>query len=855
MKIGLRFWMVICCASCIALPLFAEEDEAPQQDKIVRNTMFALSQRQIQAGEINEAMATLQRILELFPEDAHVYSQLGYIYLKRKEYKEAEGAFKTAKKFDKSLVEAYVGLGLTYAEAPTLRYSEAPTRGMRSDDNFYRAIREAKRATKLDPNYGPAYRLLGEIYERFQEDYTRAIRYYQKYVELEPDNPEGLYYYGLACVQAKAFDKIREHIAPYLSANPDVVQLLPIVAQGHFYNDEAQKALELFERYLANIESSERAHYTSISYVASDTELEEYHAATPGPEQQAYREQFWARRDPDILTKLNERVIEHYRRTWYARTYFSSKYARAYFSSNAYLWDERGAVYIRYGEPDYRSRSNDRNFFQPTEVERVRTQMAIDIYGPEAAFFTFTGPVFPIRSSREKDSSLDSDTFSDIINENIAVPPPIPPPGEPVDEDEYLDEYMEKTAELQSDEAEKLKFGFDRNPLERDGATIESVLDEQTGELNTRLQFGSYSPVTIDSEIDNIVPWETWTYIQINGGIEITFTDEKRNGRYDFAPLPEATNRDPEAIAYIARMTEHMPEVIYQQAVSTSPDFYRPGLPGDILNFYYDLAHFRGPDGQTNLEIYYGIPPEQVEIEQEADSSFIHVQLAVALANEGHTSIYRTTDEFAYRGAQVPSTTEQGTFVPEIIKTQVPPGKYELQVQMKDLISGRTGLYRQELQVRDYQIPELQVSEIQLALNIAEEGARKFQKEDVWIIPIPTRSYAIKQNVYAYFEIYNLTKDTFGQTRYKTEYRIRSSTMPTVGVVGAVATGLQTIFRTRKAQVAITNERTGREADEREYVEIVLNKVKPGVNALEVIVTDLVSGKSVEREVRFRYEN
>ena len=783
MKIGLRFWMVVCCVSCIALPLFAEEDETLQQDKIVRNTMFALGQRQIQAGEINEAMATLQRILENFPEDAHVYSQLGYIYLKRKEYKEAEGAFKTAKKFDKSLVEAYVELGLTYAEAPT--------RGLQSYYNFYKAIGEAKRATKLDPNYGPAYRLLGEVYERFEEDHTRAMQYYQKYVELEPDNPENLYYYGLACVQAKEFDTILEHIAPYLSANPDVVQLLPIVAQGHFYNDEAQKALELFERYLANIKSSERAHYTNISYVASDTELEEYRAATPGPEQQAYREQFWARRDPDILTKLNERVIEHYRRTWYARTYFSS---------NVYPWDERGAVYIRYGEPDYRSRSNDRNFVQTTEVERVRTQMAVDIYGPEAASFTFTGPVFPIRTNRDISFEL-----------------------------------------------------VEGNPFERDG-TIESVLDEQTGQLNTRLQFGRYSPVTIGSEIDT-VPWETWTYIQINGGIEITFTDEMGNGRYDFAPLPEATTGDPEAIAYIARMTEHMPEVIYQQAVSTSPDFYRPGLPGDILNFYYDLAHFRGPDGQTNLEIYYGIPPEQVEIEQEADSSFIHVQLAVALANEGHTSIYRTTDEFAYRGPQVPSTTQQGAFVPEIIKTQVPPGKYELQVQMKDLISGRTGLYRQELEVRDYQIPELQVSEIQLASSIAEEGATKFQKEDVWIIPIPTRSYAATQNVYAYFEIYNLTKDTFGQTRYKTEYRIRSSAMPAVGVFGAVVTGLRAIFRTSKPQVAISNELTGREADEREYVEIVLNKVRPGVNALEVIVTDLVSGKSVEREVRFRYGN
>jgi len=174
---------------------------------------------------------------------------------------------------------------------------------------------------------------------------------------------------------------------------------------------------------------------------------------------------------------------------------------------------------------------------------------------------------------------------------------------------------------------------------------------------------------------------------------------------------------------------------------------------------------------------------------------------------------------------------------------------------MKDLISGRTGLYRQELEIRDYQVPDLQVSDIQLASTITDEGATKFQKEDVWIIPIPTRSYGETQNVYAYFEIYNLTKNEFGQTRYKTEYRVRSSSMPGIGVFGAVTTGLRAIFKTRKPQVAITNELTGRESDEREYVEIVLNKVKSGVNALEVIVTDQVTDKSIKREVRFRYGN
>lgn len=827
MSVSLRGWCVV-FLGCLFMfaPLAAEEvvvlDEAPKTQAF-RNTMLALGERQFKAGELNESLETFRALVVDFPDDAHLHTRLGYVLLKRDDFKEAEAAFQKAKDLDKNKVEAYVGLGLTYAEKPT--------RGIESLYNFRRAIAEAKRATKINPKYGPAYRLLGEVYERFEEDHTRALAYYLKYIELEPDNPEGLYYYGLASIQAKQFDKIVTHISPYIQDHPDMVHLLPIVSQGHFYNNEPQKALELFERFLQNIEGSERQHYTEISYIASDQELAEYQALV-GPERQAYREQLWARRDPDILTKINERVIEHYRRVWFARIFFSS---------NVYPWDKRGEVYIRYGEPDYRSRSTDLNFVQSPEVENVRMQMAVDIYGPEAAFLTFTGPVFPIRTNRQQKGSLfDPNTPNDNDSDFF-------------DSDDIGGVVDQNLGELNSDEggtAEGFQLGFERDPFSIDG-TISSRIDDQSGRLNTRLQFGGYAPVTIDNEIDT-VPWETWTFVQLNGGIEITFTDEMGNGRYDFAPLPEATIEDADAISYITRMVEHTPDVVYQSTVTRTPDFYRPGLPGDVLNFYYDLAEFRGGDGQTQVEIYYGIPPEQIEAVESADSSFIHVQLAVAFADEGHTTIYRAAEEFFYQSNSTLDKTK-GAFVPELLTTQVPPGAYEVQVQMKDMISGRTGIYRQDLNIDDYRPSELQISDIQLASTIADTGATKFKKEDVWIIPMPTRSYAVAQNVYAYFEVYNLTRDSFGQTRYKREYKVRSSAMPSVGVFGAVATGLRSVFKSSKAQVSVTTEQVGREVDQHEYVEIVLSKAKPGVNALEVTITDLVTGKSVEREVRFRY--
>ena len=40
-------------------------------------------------------------------------------------------------------------------------------------------------------------------------------------------------------------------------------------------------------------------------------------------------------------------------------------------------------VYIRYGEPDFRSSSDKPNLLISPEVEAVRTRMAVDMYGPE----------------------------------------------------------------------------------------------------------------------------------------------------------------------------------------------------------------------------------------------------------------------------------------------------------------------------------------------------------------------------------------------------------------------------------------------------------------------------------------
>ncbi len=773
-----------------------------------RDSLVSASERHLHSGAFQDAAEILGRLVAAFPDDANLRTRHGYTLLKTNDFKAAIQAFEASKTLDPDRPDVYVGLGLA-----KLRNSG---KGLEAFFNFRQAVGEAMSAIEINAAYGPAYRLLGEAYGRFEEDHEKALGYYTTYIELEPDNPEGRYEFGLSLVQLGQFDKIDEYITPFIETHPSKTRLLPLAGQAHFYLERFGRALELFERYLQTLDPAERGLYTDISLIASAEELEAYRSAT-GEERATFLNRFWLKRDSDILTAINERVIEHYRRVWYARTFFAT---------GANPWDKRGVVYIRYGEPDYRSRSTRRQFVQNPRVQAVRDRMAVALYGDEAALLTFTGPVFPVRANR---SHLEATLFDREENRDA--------PGMTTAEDE-----MAVDASQVSAQAER-----ETNPLE----TIrEDSRFDEFGNLNTRLNFGGYAPITLDNEVGT-VPWETWTYTRIGNGMEITFTDERGTGAFDFAPIPPPSlDTD---VTRMSRFTEYAPGVVFRNAVSRMPDVYRPRFHHPPLDFYFDLASFRAPEGGTTLEVYYGIPATQVKVARRRDVSYIQIKCAMALANADYSKIHRTDSSRAYRVASDYRGSHKA-FMPELLKLQVPPGKYDLQVQIKDLLSGHTGIYRQSVEVKEYPEDRLRISDIQLAATIGETKLQeRFKKGEVWVVPMPTRNYRGAQQVYAYYEIYNLKKDRFGQTRFKVKYVVRYVSKPIRGALGSVASGLRSLFRSKRPQVSVSYEHEGTDPNEQGYLEIDLGKVKHGVNVLEVNIKDLVSGKSEDREIRFQY--
>ena len=479
-------------------------------------------------------------------------------------------------------------------------------------------------------------------------------------------------------------------------------------------------------------------------------------------------------------------------------------------------------MYIRFGEPDHRSRSDDPNFKQSLRVQRVKERFAYSIYKGDVRAHTFVGPVYPVRSLKQLDGAWYE--LKDIKIENADA-------TEPESHDAGLDDH-EHTGESCTQCTDTAP------PAPTDSVKLGIMsLDESLG-------FGDYHPVT-SGEDRSTVPWETWIYTDAGGGIEITFTDEIGSGIYDYAPVPP--NQGDISIGETAALSRHAPHSVYRRAARVTPNFHTPRHEAPPLDFHYSLADFRGDDGRSLLEIYYGVPILPAHYVPEEDFTRQVLTHHAALISPSQDTVYRRTDEMTYEAAG--NQAGEGLMVPDVLKLDLPPGAYRLEVKSQDRLRGRMGIYQQQVEVDLYGEERLQISDLELAWQVSVETVgSKFTKGDLKVVPMPSRAYRKGQSVFVYYEIYNLDKDAFGQTNFNVSYTITSRDTP--GRAGNISR----LFRWgtgRREELAVTYEQQGASEQVEEYVELALDEQAPGRYSLKVSIDDRNRGESVEKDVAF----
>ncbi|MBT4499002.1 MAG: GWxTD domain-containing protein, partial [Gemmatimonadetes bacterium] len=461
------------------------------------------------------------------------------------------------------------------------------------------ATYHAERASALHKGFAGPHKLLGRIRLTILENYDEAVAAYVAALVIDPAaDPATIRQLSTAYLKTEAHLKIDQAVIDSLEEAATDTELYPVLAAACASQGQEQLAVRYYGRYFVRLPVEERRLYDDISLIATKKELKAFKETEDDPAaRREFLVRFWAQRDPDLLTPVNERRLEHYRRVWYSRIHFGRKKTP---------WGRRGEVYVRYGEPDHRATSGAPAAPMSAAVEQIKERIAWELYDEDAVGQTFRGPVYPIYSLHD--------------------------PG------------MDFPAELNPEE-----LGLDPFP--------DAVPDDPTPVIDNPEELGIQTRVTLAEERGRVtewdgmtfVKWESWVYTDVAGGIEIVFTSEGPGTTFDYAPVPQADFDELGGLRRMSQLVRFSSGMVMKRSVQEMPEFYLPGGREAFLDFYYDHAAFRGPDGTTRLELYFGLSPKNLSTTVEDDDTLLVVGCAVGLFNVETGEVLNRREELRYR--------------------------------------------------------------------------------------------------------------------------------------------------------------------------------------------------------------
>lgn len=756
-------------------------------------SIYRFGIQQLEDGDVENAINTFRKVLELDPNFALAHSSLGYIYLTRGNLDLAAPSFRRALELDPDLAAAHNGVGLVMKEEPGQKEQALQSfrQALEIEPDYldarynmgvtllemerYGPAREAFQAVRSsDPEFRDVHYQLGRIALENRDFETAEEEFVEQYRK-DPDHRENRLELGRVFYLTERYDRAEDLLLPMIEMYPEYAAPKILLADVYLAVEDYERANQLYLMSYRDFEDEETADrlWEDVVDIARDWEREEY-ADTELEDMPDFFRKFWKRRDPDPTTPANEVLVEHYRRLRYARQYFSTPITPG-------GYDDRGTIYLKHGPPD-------------------------DEVG------------FP---------AGDAETRPNL------------------------------TWEYHTDRRERLIVHFvDRGNgfFERVPSLMEASMKNPLGSFPTQDETTGEIPNVSELWIDQ-VPIQAY---RERATIDPLY-DRIANAMEEVARNANGPGGGPEAVRTFQERLETLQseerfEVLKDIAELDRTNTYENITPPNPLPFNFYTAAFKDIQGKTRVEVYYGIPTAELATERWGEGRKATVELGIAVFDDDWNEMARTNEVREYTSAG-PISRDIGAAMVDLNRMVVEPGTYNFAISLKDNNSGRIGVYRDSLVVEGFPGQQLALSDIEMAGRVRETRAGgRFYRNGLEVVPMPSRTFTTEQQVFIYYEIYNLSKDEFGTTQFTTSYTIQPAEEGRrSNILSSAFKALGSLVGLSKTeQVTVEGEEEyGIRAQENKHLELAFPSPSPGIYQLILEVTDNNTGQVTERRQEF----
>jgi tetratricopeptide (TPR) repeat protein len=178
----------------------------PDDAKYYFNTIIKMYD---EAGMPDKAIEATKKMIELNPQDADAIYNLGYMYVKLKNYDEAIVTFKTAIEVRPDFEFAYSNLGYCYIQQK--KYNES--------------IETYKKLVEINPENADGWMSIGTGY-MYMKKFDPAVAPLQRAMELRPDNAYAYYNLGICYLNLQDYQSARDIHKQLQAVDPNLAAKL-----------------------------------------------------------------------------------------------------------------------------------------------------------------------------------------------------------------------------------------------------------------------------------------------------------------------------------------------------------------------------------------------------------------------------------------------------------------------------------------------------------------------------------------------------------------------------------------------------------------------------------------------------